>query len=138
MMPLMTELDVWAVLPTIRVPTLVVQHADNVANPPAKGKYIAEHIPDAKYVELPAATGTTPLNRDGARPPGDRRIWADRADRRGVGGAEPGAEQQRAVAAHRPAEEADPRGVQTLAASIGISSSSTMAPESSPDSRLCQ
>ena len=53
MMPLMTELDVRAVLPTIRVPTLVVQHADNVANPPAKGKYIAEHIPDAKYVELP-------------------------------------------------------------------------------------
>ncbi len=53
MTPLMTELDVRAVLPTIRVPTLVVQHTDNVGNPPAKGKYIAEHIPDAKYVELP-------------------------------------------------------------------------------------
>ena len=53
MMPLMTELDVRAVLPTIRVPTLVVHHADNAIIPPAKGKYIAEHIPDAKYVELP-------------------------------------------------------------------------------------
>jgi class 3 adenylate cyclase len=45
--------DVRAVLPTVRVPTLVVQHADDVIIPPAKGKYIAEHIPDAKYVEVP-------------------------------------------------------------------------------------
>jgi class 3 adenylate cyclase/pimeloyl-ACP methyl ester carboxylesterase len=52
-MPLVTEVDVRAVLPTVRVPTLVVQHSDDVIIPPAKGKYIAEHIPDAKYVELP-------------------------------------------------------------------------------------
>jgi len=51
--PLAMEVDVRAVLPTIRVPTLVVQHSDNVIIPPAKGKYIAEHIPGAKYVELP-------------------------------------------------------------------------------------
>ena len=50
---LVAELDVRAVLPTIRVPTLVVQHTDNPMIPPAKGRYIAEHIPDAKYVELP-------------------------------------------------------------------------------------
>jgi class 3 adenylate cyclase len=53
MMPLATGVDVRAVLPTVRVPTLVVQHSDIVIIPPAKGKYIAEHIPDAKYVELP-------------------------------------------------------------------------------------
>ena len=53
MMPLMTEMDVRAVLPTIRVPTLVVHHAEDAIIPPAKGRYIAEHIPDAKYVELP-------------------------------------------------------------------------------------
>jgi class 3 adenylate cyclase len=53
MMPLLSELDVRAVLPTVRVPTLVVQHSDGVIIPPAKGKYIAEHIPDAKYVEVP-------------------------------------------------------------------------------------
>ena len=53
MLPLATELDVRAVLPTIRVPTLVLQHSDNQYIPPAKGKYIAEHIPDAKYVEVP-------------------------------------------------------------------------------------
>jgi class 3 adenylate cyclase len=53
LMPLATEVDVRAVLPIVRVPTLVVQHTNDVIIPPAKGKYIAEHIPDAKYVELP-------------------------------------------------------------------------------------
>ena len=47
------RLDVRAVLPTVRVPTLVIQHSDNPFVPPAKGKYIAEHIPDAKYVQVP-------------------------------------------------------------------------------------
>ncbi len=53
MMSLVVGMDVRAVLPTVRVPTLVLQHSDDVIVPPAKGKYIAEHIPDAKYVELP-------------------------------------------------------------------------------------
>ncbi len=53
MYTLVSKLDVRAVLPTVRVPTLVVQHSDNAYIPPAKGKYIAEHVPDAKYVELP-------------------------------------------------------------------------------------
>jgi class 3 adenylate cyclase len=45
--------DVGALLPTVRVPTLVVQHADDPLIPPESGKYIADHIPDTKYVELP-------------------------------------------------------------------------------------
>ena len=53
MMPLVVGMDVRAVLPTIRVPTLVVHHTDDAIIPPAKGKYVAEHIPGAKYVELP-------------------------------------------------------------------------------------
>ena len=44
MMPLVTELDVRAILPTIRVPTLVLQHADDPLIPPEWGKYIADHI----------------------------------------------------------------------------------------------
>jgi class 3 adenylate cyclase len=52
-LPVVTEVDVRAVLPTVRVPTLVVQHADDSLILPAWGKYVAEHIPDAKYVELP-------------------------------------------------------------------------------------
>ena len=42
-----------ALLPTIRVPTLVVHHADDPFIVPAAGKYVADHIPGAKYVELP-------------------------------------------------------------------------------------
>jgi class 3 adenylate cyclase/pimeloyl-ACP methyl ester carboxylesterase len=51
--PLASELDVRAVLPTIRVPTLVVHHTDDLIVLPAKGMYIADHVPGAKYVELP-------------------------------------------------------------------------------------
>src|SRR4029078_4650926 len=40
-------------LPTIRVPTLVVHHANDPILLPARGMYIADHVPGAKYVELP-------------------------------------------------------------------------------------
>ena len=53
MMPLVAEMDVRALLPTIRVPTLVVQHTDDPFILPAWGKYIADHISGAKYNELP-------------------------------------------------------------------------------------
>jgi class 3 adenylate cyclase len=53
MMPLLSELDVRAVLPTVRVPTLVVCHTHDVLTPPVAGEYVAYRIPDAKYVELP-------------------------------------------------------------------------------------
>jgi len=53
MLPMVMELDVRAVLPTIRVPTLVVQHADDQFIPPERGKDVADHISGAKYVELP-------------------------------------------------------------------------------------
>jgi class 3 adenylate cyclase len=53
MLPLVSELDVRALLPTIRVPTLVVQYADDPLILPAMGKYVADHISGAKYVELP-------------------------------------------------------------------------------------
>jgi class 3 adenylate cyclase len=48
-----TGVDVRALLPTIRVPTLVVHHADDPFIPPVIGKYVADHISGAKYVELP-------------------------------------------------------------------------------------
>jgi len=53
MLPLAAGVNVRAVLPTIRVPTLVLQHTDDQFIPPAQGKYLADHIPGAKYVELP-------------------------------------------------------------------------------------
>ena len=53
MLPLLGELNVRAVLPTIRVPTLVLHHTDDQFLPPAQGKYVADHIQGAKYIELP-------------------------------------------------------------------------------------
>ena len=49
----MTEVDVRAVLPTIRVPTLVLHHTHDPIIPAARGKYVVDHMPGAKYVELP-------------------------------------------------------------------------------------
>ena len=40
MWPFVGEVDVRAVLPTIRVPTLVVQHADDAIVTPEKGRYL--------------------------------------------------------------------------------------------------
>jgi len=53
MLPLVAEMDVRAVLPTISAPTLVLQHSDDPMIVPEWGKYIADHISGAKYVELP-------------------------------------------------------------------------------------
>ncbi len=52
-MPLVAEVNARALLPTVRVPTLVVQHADDPLIPPEWGKSVAHHISGAKYIELP-------------------------------------------------------------------------------------
>jgi class 3 adenylate cyclase len=47
------DTDVRAVLPLVLVPTLVVhRHGDRLVNV-RSGRYLAEHIPGAKYVEVP-------------------------------------------------------------------------------------
>jgi len=53
MWPLIGEMDVRAILPTIRVPTLIVHHADDAIIAPEKGRYLRDHIPGANYIELP-------------------------------------------------------------------------------------
>lgn len=45
--------DTRAILPTIGVPTLVIHRVGDQAVSVGQGRYIAEHIPGAKYVELP-------------------------------------------------------------------------------------
>ena len=47
------RIDLRALLPTIRVPTVVLQAADDKMIHPASGPYLAEHIPNARYVEAP-------------------------------------------------------------------------------------
>ncbi|KUI45165.1 hydrolase [Mycobacterium sp. IS-1590] len=53
MMRFMSEMDVRALLPAIRVPTLVIHHTDDAVIPRDWGRYIADCIPGAKYAELP-------------------------------------------------------------------------------------
>ncbi len=53
MMALVSELDVRALLPTVRVPTLVLQYTDDPFISSAMGKYVADHVSGGKYVELP-------------------------------------------------------------------------------------
>ena len=47
------DLDVRDVLSAIHVPTLIIQHADARAFGPVFGRYLADHIAGAQYVELP-------------------------------------------------------------------------------------
>ena len=47
------EIDVRAVLPTIQVPTLVIQRRDDIMTPRCHGRYLASHVPNARYFEQP-------------------------------------------------------------------------------------
>src|SRR5262249_7289254 len=53
MRPLLDEMDVRALLPTVRIPTLVLHHTGDAMIPPKWGKDIADRISGARYVELP-------------------------------------------------------------------------------------
>jgi class 3 adenylate cyclase len=48
-------IDVRAVLPTIRAPTLVLHTVENPFHSIEHGRYLAQHIPNARLVELPGA-----------------------------------------------------------------------------------
>ena len=52
---MMLQMDVRDILPTIRVPTLVLHKADDRCTPIAEGRYIADHVPGATFVELEGA-----------------------------------------------------------------------------------
>jgi class 3 adenylate cyclase/pimeloyl-ACP methyl ester carboxylesterase len=46
------QIDVRAVLPLIRVPTLILSHDANPLVPVGQGRYLADHIPHARHVEF--------------------------------------------------------------------------------------
>jgi len=54
MLRMNTFVDVRSVLPTIRVPTLIIQAVGDRDVDVRDGRYLADHIPSAKYVELPS------------------------------------------------------------------------------------
>lgn len=47
------KVDVRGVLPAIHMPTLVIQRLDDLITPACHGRYLAEHIPNARYFEQP-------------------------------------------------------------------------------------
>jgi len=47
------EIDVRQVLPSIRVPTLVIHRSEDLCLKVEEGRYVADKIPGSKYVELP-------------------------------------------------------------------------------------
>ena len=55
MVQLLYESDLRRVLPTIRVPTLTITHAESAFIPPAFGQYLADHIPGARHATLPGS-----------------------------------------------------------------------------------
>jgi pimeloyl-ACP methyl ester carboxylesterase/DNA-binding winged helix-turn-helix (wHTH) protein len=52
------EMDVRHILPTIAIPTLVMHRTEDALVPVAAGRYLAEHIPDARYAEIPGTDHT--------------------------------------------------------------------------------
>jgi pimeloyl-ACP methyl ester carboxylesterase/DNA-binding CsgD family transcriptional regulator len=48
-----TEIDIRAILPAIRVPTLILHRTGDLDIAVGGARYLAEHIPGARYVELP-------------------------------------------------------------------------------------
>jgi class 3 adenylate cyclase/pimeloyl-ACP methyl ester carboxylesterase len=53
LMDVRTRSDFRAILPSVRVPTLVMNRARDSIAPPAAGREVAELIPGARFVELP-------------------------------------------------------------------------------------
>jgi class 3 adenylate cyclase len=47
--------DLRNVLPAVRTPTLVAHYRSDVTTPVAHGRYVAQRVPDARYVEVDAA-----------------------------------------------------------------------------------
>ena len=53
-----TQIDVRDILPTIQVPTILIYRSDDVDVDVDEGRYMAERIPGARFVELPGGDHT--------------------------------------------------------------------------------
>jgi class 3 adenylate cyclase/dienelactone hydrolase len=53
LMRMNSQIDISDIVPTIRVPTLVIHRKDDAGINVEGGRYLAEHIPGARYIELP-------------------------------------------------------------------------------------
>ena len=53
LMRMNSQIDISNIVPTIRVPTLVIHRTEDVTINVEGGRFLAEHIPGARYLELP-------------------------------------------------------------------------------------
>ena len=53
LMRMNSQIDISGIVSTIRVPTLVIHRIEDVTINVEGGRYLAEHIPGARYIELP-------------------------------------------------------------------------------------
>ena len=53
LMRMNSQIDISDIVPNIRVPTLVIHRNDDAGINVEGGRYLAEHIPGARYIELP-------------------------------------------------------------------------------------
>jgi class 3 adenylate cyclase len=53
MLRMIRSIDVRSALPAIQVPTLVIQRTDDRITRPCHGRYLADHLPHARYFEQP-------------------------------------------------------------------------------------
>ena len=53
LMRMNSQIDISDIVLNIRVPTLVIHRKDDVTINVEGGRYLAEHIPGARYIELP-------------------------------------------------------------------------------------
>ena len=53
LMRMNSQIDISGIVSTIRVPTLVIHRTEDVTINVEGGRYLAEHIPGARYIELP-------------------------------------------------------------------------------------
>ena len=83
------EDDVRDVLPAISVPTLVIQRETDSYRQPGHGRYLANHIPDASYVEVPGSDHLPYV--------GDQDVIVDEIEEF-LTGVRPGADPQRVLA----------------------------------------
>ncbi len=66
LMELYREIDVRRVLPAVRVPTLILHRREDHLIPARQGRYLADHIPGARYVELPGTDHLPTLGDQGS------------------------------------------------------------------------
>jgi pimeloyl-ACP methyl ester carboxylesterase len=53
----LSRIDLRSVLPSVRCPVLVIRRDDDETASPSGGRFLADHVPDGTYAEVPGRDG---------------------------------------------------------------------------------